>query len=328
MSIVSGPVLKVSNVQILAGVVYPAKVVQRRDKTTGRIRRFKTPEGKPMQLTIYSNQITKERSRENAVMVLPFPQMQKTKRFKILDMSNYDEVCSDFNQFFKNVAIRTEGINWNTWDDDDDIRDIATDKYKTNVMASYRELEKYKKTLSISDEVMNNLKQYYKNNYGFIVCQLSGTARYAPIAFIHELMLGDKLFIPTRHIHGRVNVASSLHFDENNNELEDLMKESMLVADSYIKHKIKRNTISSCTIQAKNDWDHQIFIINRHDLPQNSVFTQQNIMIESGKQSMIDNYKNFIKVANIPNEITFNGIHSIHRITIYPKYRQNHDFVL
>lgn len=341
MSIISGPIMSVSDVKILVGSVYPAKIVQRRDKTTNQIKKFKIPNGQPMQLTIYSNQIVKNLLREQCCMIIPFPQMARTRRFKILNISNYDEIFRDFNTFFKeNKPLKTDGIKWDTWDDDEDITDINKNEYEPKVVSNFIELFRNKEKLHISNQTLSYVKQFYSENFSFIVCPITITSSFKPLAFIHELMPDGKLFVPTRHFTGQQKIMSQYHADEvdryesepdnyiqTDDGLSQYVKHEMLSSDKYLKHKISKATIYS-QIDSKNNWDHTIFVVNAIDIENNSIFSQKNISIENGKQNMIDHYKKFIKIGNIPSEITFNGIHTLHRITVYDNYKLNHDLML
>lgn len=328
MSIISGPILKVSDIHIIAGIVYPAKIVQRKDKTTGQLRRFKVVDGSPpMQLTIYNNFIEKDVSHERAVMILPFPQMQRRKRFKILDLSNYIEIFSDFGQFFKPIPLKTTGISWDTWEDENDLFQVSAAKYEPTVVASFEELERNRQKFSISHETMKEISLYYRKQYGFIICEIPATAKYAPIAYVHELMPNEKLFIPTRHIHERATAYGRSQTFDDESVVGDLMRESFHISDKYIAHKIKKSTINSIN-NAKNDWNHTIYIFNKPRIVENSIFTQKQITLETGKQTMVDKYKKFIKVANTPREITFNGISFLSRIIVHDTYKNNHDFII
>jgi hypothetical protein len=334
MSIISGPAIKVSNVQILVGRIFPAKVIERIDKTTKQLKRFKVPDGPPMQLTVLSNYIEKESSREVVSLILPFPMQQKSRRFKILNLQSYEEIFSDFSQFFNSKPLDNgDGVNWDTWNDDEDIKEYHNDKYETQVIASFSVLARYQQQLCLSDALLTSIKQYYSHGYGFIICAAGRSAKFYPLAYIHELMPGDKLFVPTRHLHGHGRASqfdshtTTSRFEETGEELTEHMQQVLLIEDKYINHKLKRATIASHATQIKNDWDHTIFVVN-HDIGANTMFANHSINLEPGKQNMIDKYKNFIKIANLPKEITFNGIVSVFKISVRPTYKINHDIIL
>jgi hypothetical protein len=331
MSIISGPVIRVSNVKILVSTVYPARTIERRDKTTGKLRRFKIPDGNPMQLTVYSNFVEKENSKDPVTMIIPFPMMQKTRRFKLLNLQHYPEILSDFNGFFssKQIIDDSSGISWNTWDDDNDVQDFAQARYETHILSNFTVLTRYKKSLGIAQDVLDYVEQYYGKRYAFIVCTIDRTTKFDPIAYIHELMPGNKLFVPTRHIHAhREPVDVQARFEEIDEEVDIHNKQIMLAADKFIHHAIKRSSIAPNSMNVRNGWDHSIYVINRPDLPSNTVFTNASINLEPAKQNMVNKYKNFIKIANIPNEITFNGITNMFKIVVSSTYKINHDFIL
>lgn len=334
MSIISGPVLKVQDVQVIVSKVFPSKIIERRDKNTGQMRRYKIPEGSPMQLTVYSNLVEKENVPEKAIMILPFPMMAKTKRFKILNMSSYDDIYKDLGQFFnkKNLLDDIGGISWNTWDLNEDVSDLHSARYDTVVIASYTSLVRVSASFNLSNEMMQGIKQYYGHDYAFIICKMDSSAKFLPLAYVHELMPGDKLFVPTRHMYYVSTMAKFeqkvSRFEETSGEVEENMHKVMLQEDKYLHHKLKRATIASNAVMVKNGWNHTIFVINKPNLLSYSIIQNAEITVEPGKQTFILDHKKYLKLANIPNEITFNGIRDMHKVIISSRYGVNHDFIL
>lgn len=342
MSILSGPVTRVSNTQIAVGFVYEATMVERRDTKAHRIRKFKVPSNSSkLQLTIMSTYVEKERSREPVVMIVPFPMKQQTRRFAILNIDQYEDVFADLNKFFKGSRLTQKytGVSWRTWDDAEDVDNFHLDKYEdVKAIGSFASLQKQRHALSISENVIKELEQYYRVGYGFIVCTLGSSAKYYPLAFVHEPLPDGRLFVPTRQIHGHVSIREAAGvptmnvFDEvEDDELNAYNKSVLMMEDKYIRHKIKRSIISSHNIHADMGWDHEIFIINHPDefaLQSNPLWKHSQMTMQSGKPEMIDNYKKYIKIARLPVAITFNGITNIHRVNVHDGYQNNHDLII
>jgi len=322
--------MKVSDVKILGSVVYSARVVEK--KEGGKIKKFKIAEGQPMQLTILSCTIEKQNVSEDVYCILPFPMMRETRRFKLFNIDHYSDIFKDFDKFFNKVLIQNTGINWKTWDDEDDV-DFQNDSATTYVAGSYRGLIKLRDKCNFSDETLESIGTYYKKNYGFVIMRASITAHYYPIAYVHELLPGDKLFLPTRHIYcpGVVKTMMTTplqrqRFEEAEDELEFDMQKTILQDDKFLGHKFKKLAITASG-SVVNNWDHTIYIINK-TVTSNPMFMNIGIKTYTGKQNMIANYSSYIKLSNLPIEITFNTIKDITKITITKSYSSNHDLII
>lgn len=323
--IVSGPIVKVSNVEMLGSVVYSARVVEKREN--GKTKKFKIAEGTPMQLTVVGFTIEKQNVSEDVFVILPFPMMRETRRFKLFNIDHYNEIFKDFDKFFNKVLIQNTGINWKTWDDEDD-KAFQNESATTHVAGSYRGLIRLREKCNLSDETLESIKTYYKNGYGFVVVRANITARYYPIAYVHELLPhGDKLFLPTRHIycHGQT-ILQRQRFEEAEDELGFDMQKTILQDDKFLGHKFKKLAITASG-SVVNTWDHTIYIVNKN-ISANAMFMNIGIKTHTGKQNMIANYASYIKLANLPIEITFNTIKDITKITISKSYSSNHDLIV
>lgn len=324
--IVSGPVVKVSNVEMLGSVVYSARVVEKREN--GKTKKFKIAEGTPMQLTIVSCTIEKQNVSEDVFVILPFPMMRETRRFKIFNIDHYNEIFKDVDKFFNKVLIQNTGINWKTWDDEDD-KAFQNESATTHVAGSYRGLLRLREKCNFSDETLESIKTYYKKNYGFVVIRAHVTAHYFPIAYVHELLPGpdNKLFLPTRHIYCLMkNVEQRQRFEEAEDELEFDMQKTILQDDKFLGHKFKKLAITASG-SVVNTWDHTIYIVNKN-VSSNPMFMNLGIKTFTGKQNMIANYASYIKLSNLPVEITFNTIKELTKITISKSYSSNHDIII
>ena len=342
MPIVIGNINHASNINVLVSKVYPAVIKEIRN-SNGKLQRYKEAVGAPLQLTIYS--ITADLSHvpiddneiPNTAVILPFPILKGRKnRFKIANLTRPDGVFEDMHHVFN------EKIKNNT----DDLLNIEqVDVFKPLVAPNIAALKQLS-GVSIPAETIQLLSKFYGNNYGFIVCKISKSARYLPFAYIHELKHDGKLFIPTRQHHGQSLQTSymtnsrlyrfhqptydDVETDESmvNNYLYDTMLASGSVADDQlIQYKAKKVE----HMNHKNSYisrSHKIYVINNEKLLSSNLKNITGIKITYIGTKIIKNLGEYIYMGNFPTEITFNNIHQICRVRMDKKYIRNHDLFI
>jgi len=210
MCIFSGSVKEVSKTKILVSQVFPAKIIDARDKT-GRSRRFKKPIGKPLQLTVYQNSVQLSRNpmdasgRPNTAMILPFPlRSDRKNRVQLLNMENYEGLFDDLESVFSQRVVLSKAY---TLSDNQSLDVYNIGSYQASIVPNFDSLDKVDTIFNVVPDVKQLLKQYYGRGFGFVICILKNSAKFHPFAYVHELRMDGKFFVPTRHFHGAGNVG-------------------------------------------------------------------------------------------------------------------------
>jgi len=206
---------------------------------------------------------------------------------------------------------------------------------------------------------MKIIRRYYSRNFGFIVCILQRSARYVPIAYVHELKKDGKLFVPVRQHHGfttdtsfisnsrfykyhqpkcsafsestttgNTNYGSGYDNESINGYLYDTMLASDNIADDkiiqYQAKKTEHIDISTSNVSR----EHKIYVINNEKLYNSKLKNTSGIKITYVGNKMMRNISNHIYMGNFPSEITFNNIKYICKVRIEKKYNGNQDLFL
>lgn len=235
MCIFSGDVKEVSKTRILISKIFPAKIITGKDGN-GRMRKFKQPNGLPLQLTVYSNSVKLSRTpfdsngRPNTAMILPFPMKPGRKnRVRVLNMEQYEGIFEDLNSMFPfYVSNSSESKSYNLSDDAQKLEVYNIGSYQVSLVPGIKSFDKLQhNTFGLVPDVKELLKQYYSHNYGFVVCILRNNAKFHPFAYVHELRKDQKLFVPTRHFHGvnsgqSISDSSFMKFHEQGDTKEDI----------------------------------------------------------------------------------------------------------
>ena len=310
----SGDIKEISKTNILVSKVYPSRLVTA--TKDGRTHKYKNPDGQPLQLTIYSNQVELSSTPvdahgiSNTFMIIPFPLRKDIKnRVKVLN-SKYEGLFDDVNCLFTDADNILPPI-------------YNVGSYKVQVLNSYTALA----GLNISDELYKKIGSYYSRGYGFLLCVLQLSAKYQPLMFIHELKQDNKLFVPTRHFccnktskYLGVNVFSEYGDNTNLNEVESYHHDILMLGDKYIRHHIGRNHTTENGIV---NWDHRIYVVNS-DIPKSRIGFKSEIP----RNEKTRNISEYINLNNFPTNLTFGGIKRISRITIDNTYDRNCDLFI
>jgi hypothetical protein len=334
-----GEIRSVKNTKILVGKVYPCTIVTGEDKL-GRKRRYKKPTGNPMQLVIYSNQISLSRNPVdelghcNTAMILPFPIIPGSKnRFKIFPMTNYGHIFDDVEMLFPDIPQTTKSSDINL-----PVMNIGS--YSVLVVKDITALASINpEVFKVSQDLLRLVKQYYPKNFAFLVCMLKTNAQYHPIGYVHELKPDGKLFVPTRHFHVQdqtskysMNQFSNYHewqmgqdgemdletgprntsVDLDNHYYDTIMQE-----DKWMRHQIRRiESDSRARSTADMDWDHHIYFVNHAS-------TMKHVV--SAHPDKMANVYGYLSMNLMPTEITFGNIKSMSRLILTSNTIGNRD---
>jgi hypothetical protein len=342
MCIFSGPVGAVSRTNILVGAVMQSHIVTVRDGRGGsrRVRR-PVPDRPPMQLTIYSNtvQLNSGSRGEPTAMILPFPLIKGKNRVKLYDLSKYPKLFKDLDKMFTRV---TKGMNSFSFDSDSSsrlkIHNVGS--YKASIVPNYESFKKLEiSKFNISPSVIKLLSQFYSEGFGFIVCQIRQNATYHPFGYTHEMRPDGKMWVPTRHHHGHVDgnlvkyhdVQTRMpgdEYDEDVNSINSHMARTLADGDAYMRHTVRRNTLSTYMDRPKIDWDHSIYVINFSRITRDPRYQQDHMSITSADPGRIYKHQDYIKLNKFPNSFILPQIKSMHRLNIYSGYPHNHDLLI
>jgi hypothetical protein len=343
MCIFSGPVGAVSRTNILVGAVMQSHVVTVRDRQGGsrRVRR-PVPDKPAMQLTIYSNtvQLNSGSHGEPTAMILPFPLIKGKNRIKLYDFSKYPKLFKDLDKMFKKVS---RGGDMLSFDSDYMAQNSGRLKihnvgsYKASIVPSYDSFKKLETSkFNMSPSVVKLLAQFYSTGFGFIVCQIRQNASYHPFAYIHEMMTDGKLFVPTKHHHGHVDGNPFKYHDtqtrlpggEYDDDLDSVnshMARTLAEGDAYLRHTVRRNSLSTYMDRPKIDWDHSIYVINYSRITRDPLYKKDHMNVTSADPGRIYKHHEYIKLNKFPTSFILPQIKSIHRLNIYAGYPHNHD---
>lgn len=218
MCIIDGPVKHVSNTKILVAPVYQARIVKKTNDDEGS-KLYKQPFGRPMQLTIYSNQVDRDDSmldNEMGVMVrpvamiLPFPLIKGKNRVKLLDLSRYKNIFEDLELLFPDASefeytnsTRSNSYSFDAKEQKLEVYYVGS--YKASIVPRFEAFDQLQyKEFNLSPDVKELLRSYYAKGFGFVVCIMSKSgsgSQYHPFAYVHEIREDGRLFVPTRHYH-------------------------------------------------------------------------------------------------------------------------------
>lgn len=314
----AGDIDEVTSTRILVAPIYRSMLITAKDKL-GRIRKFKKPTGKPMQLVVYSNTV---RSESGGYMILPFPVLRgQRNRVMILDFA-YDNIFDDLTALFETddpMNVGQLSRNPNGTRPDNIVPVVNTSSYTCRILANLEELV----GLDLSDNLVAFAKQYYPRGFGFIVCSMKRGAIYRPFAYCHELRHDGKLFVPLRrcfsaaHSPGSLGSLPDSQLPPPEEEEEDMLRyyKSVLTPsgseDEFLRfRRTEEHRTRECV------WDHIVYIVNRSVTNGNA---------QKPIQARFDALYSYINTNLLPRQITFGKIGLLRRIYLGKKHSKNSD---
>lgn len=364
MCIFSGEIEHVSNTKIFTSVVYPSRMVIK--KVNGVQKGFKIPEGKPLQIIIYSNSVQSSDFTKlvdtnvpgiktpMSAMILPVPLIKGSNRIKILDMSKYGNFFEDIDMVFPSTS--TNGfrglINQSYGLDEDGMLNIEyVGNYKASIVPNFKSFDKLKyDEFNLTADVKKLLQNYYKDGFAFIVCILnnknSKPSQFHPFAYVHELRTDGRIFIPTRHYHKKIGsnpfakyynptdaayapVEKSTREDKDEtDEVNDYIYGTLMVDDKWMKLTAKRKDLQSYREKEELDWDHEIYVVNFPRLTKNALLKKPGVRIINGDLNRLVNFYTYIEASKLPKEIVLTKPAYLFKIKIDGNYKYNHDLYI
>ncbi len=164
------------------------------------------------QITVYSKKVTLgAKTDKHVAMVLPFP--TKDGSCQVVDLSKYKTIFSDLDKLFPApksfVRSSTDSFGGSR-----SLPMLAVERsgsYQYTVVPSWNDLDRVQSNVFNVDlaAIKTMTQQHYLYGFGFLVCIIDQSAEYYPIAYIHDMLPEQCLFVPTRHQHGKSKETSS-----------------------------------------------------------------------------------------------------------------------
>jgi len=193
------------------------------------------------QITVYGNTVS---TSSPVAMILPVPNKDGSAHsIEMIDTSGVDadtffsQLKECFPQPPKMKSLSTRGfLSTNAYSADSlELEVKRAGSYRYSVVPSMKDFDRLNHhvfNVTLFAEVKDLLRTHYHTGFSFLVCIIDQGAQYKPIAYVHSMMDGNRLFIPTRHFHGN---TSHYHNDHNNRY-------------SLLSHA------------EAPDWDHEIYV--------------------------------------------------------------------
>jgi hypothetical protein len=196
------------------------------------------------QLTVYTN--TVDTAKTN-VMCLPVPNPGSVKFETVPD--KFFQQCADSIQ--KEAIWGARSFSLSLSNDGPTKPYLAVQShgsYDVVTVPSIDDLDRIPPTFAVlTAEVIQFLRTNYPADYGVLLCRLrTGTVRYEPFAYSHDMADNGCLFLPTKHYH--------VHTDDMSSRNPYSGMDSFSPYASFSGGAMINNTTTA-------DWDHEIYTI-------------------------------------------------------------------
>lgn len=323
----SGDVDNVSNTQIFAGVVYPARVETKHGKAR------KVPDGKAMQMVIVSNTVQIPALdkydldvpgvyHSGTAMIIPVPLVSGENRIKVVDISDYPRFFEDIDMVFP--LVKTDSFQDLIREDLDDVN---TSSYDVRIV---------RRVDGIAPDLADMIKRYYSSGFAFVVARTTSgnrPIRYKPFAYVHELRSDGRLFIPTRTYFRKrgTNPYSRYHSTEPSNPVQDVNDHiygTLMADDAWMSMVSRRKDLAATRERLSITRDHEIYVINFPRLRKNTTLQQPGFQITSGDLNRLVNFYSYVETSKLPIGYVLSRPRDLFKIRIDNNCRHNFDLYL
>lgn len=261
------------------------------------------PIGNDMQMTIYENKV--KFGKTPVAMILPFPNGYSCR---LVDLSRTSGLFKSFDKLFPTYFVQTLGYDslstFNMSNVRLEVKQVGS--YKASIVPSLEAFDMLDSSVfSLRPDVKNLLETQYKENFGFVVCQMDVGAKFHPIGYVH-MMVNNTLFIPTYHFH-----------EKDPLENKDGIHDDGFYYVGFNKSKIRGNINHI-------DWDHSIYVFNADQRILKRDFEEKFSITVGYGQEVIQEYP----FEHLDSEIERSGIRSVCKFSVTGIYQQNHDFII
>lgn len=157
------------------------------------------------QFTVYQNAVAFAATGKRVAMILPFPNAEGkvTAQSEIMwNMEKYTDFFADCEELF---TIRSRGGPSSKSAKSAPLPIHSCGAYQYSVVPTLSAFAGLKYEHFGLDEpapgFLANLRDYYGNNYGYLVCIYTKEGEIPPVAFMHPMLPRSRLFVPTMHSH-------------------------------------------------------------------------------------------------------------------------------
>ena len=164
------------------------------------------------QLTVYANQVDSVNKWNSMILPVPFP-----SSIEFVNIEKYANFFTDLNNCFSDMNRLYASANLTRSAPSNFSRTLEifeVGSYEASIVPTIADFQYVDPSFQLHTNIqlLTMLKQYYTENFGFIVCRLKqGMHTYHPFAYTHKLYKPNVLFTPTRHYH--VHGKDTVHTD-------------------------------------------------------------------------------------------------------------------
>lgn len=139
---------------------------------------------------------------KNAAMILPVP--NGAKHFEMIDTSTCKDMFERIDDCFPKLVSRglsmTNSLNMQY--SSDSILEVKTcGSYQYTLVPSLSDFSRLDRSVFQLDTDVRQVLAGYAASFAFLVCKLSESKKYHPVAYKHPMPADGKLFVPTLHYH-------------------------------------------------------------------------------------------------------------------------------
>lgn len=137
---------------------------------------------------------------QNAAMILPIP--DGAKHFEMIDTSACKDMFERIDECFptelsysftnssRSLSVQSASLEVKT-----------CGSYQYTLVPSLLDFARLDRNVFSLDADVHRVLAQYPNNFAFLVCKLSDSKKYHPVAYKHPLPRDGRLFVPTLHYH-------------------------------------------------------------------------------------------------------------------------------
>lgn len=197
------------------------------------------------QATVYEMSVAlQSRTGKGNAMILPVPIGTGTiDQIELIDLTGAPEFFEPLEEVCRE---RSRGISKGlSRGFDDDLEVVKVGNYDVSVVPTVNDVKRLNAAVfDVSPDTEATLRAHYPLGFAFLVAQLRESGKFHPLAYTAPLV-GDRLFIPTRHEHGRGAAGGPAAWDHQ------IFYQGSARPDSLPSHE--RNTASAHSVQA-GEW--------------------------------------------------------------------------
>lgn len=142
-------------------------------------------------------------SKTLGAMILPVP---NGKTCIPVDLSGYTDLFDDLDALFPTLKSQSYGSNSASLEMFDSANALVVQQvgsFKVSVVPTLQDFDRLRHDVfNLDPNAKQLLGSFYRDGYGFMVCQLDAGADFHPIGYTHALFSNQELFVPTVHYHG------------------------------------------------------------------------------------------------------------------------------